>query len=89
MKAVRALIRVFLYGIFGFCLLTYMFMQGSEYDWMGPDYVIEDNSNDRGPIRFLAVAIALFTQFFIYVSCSRKEAAMTVVLLAVVVGVYW
>lgn len=89
MKAVRVLIRVFLYGVFVFCLLTYMLLYGSEYDWMGPEYVIEDSSNDRGVVRGLAVAIALFTQFLIYVSCSRKETAVTAALLAVVLGVYW
>lgn len=92
MTAKGVVIRVLLYVVLFFCLLTYMLLQGSQYDWMEPGAIvphIEDSSNNRGVVRGVAVAIAIFIQCVIYMICSRKESVITSVLLAVVIAVYW
>lgn len=91
MTAKGVLIRVLLYTVYVSCLLTYMMFHGSQYDWMEPSSIvshIEDRSNTRGDIRTMTVLLALFVQFLIFISCTRKEWVGTAILLAVVFAVY-
>lgn len=97
MKAKSILLRVFLYGIYFFCLLMYVLFQGSEYDWMDPSmlapspnlapspdnlsFPIQDESNDRAVFRGVVATIAVVVQLAILFLLSRKEAIITVVLL--------
>ncbi|KPY71042.1 hypothetical protein ALO45_101446 [Pseudomonas syringae pv. syringae] len=99
MKIKSVLLRVFLYGIYCFCLLMYVLFQGSEYDWMDPSMLasppglapspdnlslpIQDESNNRAVFRGLVVTIAVVVQMAICFSLSRKEAIITVILLGV------
>ncbi|RMM77068.1 hypothetical protein ALQ71_101360 [Pseudomonas coronafaciens pv. striafaciens] len=96
MKIKSVLLRIFLYGIYFFCLLMYVLFQGSEYDWMDPSMLasppgltsspdnlslpIHDESNDRAVLRGLVVTIAIVVQMAICFSLSRKEAIITVIL---------
>ncbi|WP_010205684.1 hypothetical protein [Pseudomonas syringae group genomosp. 3] len=85
-------VRVLLYTVYVFCLLMYMMFYGSQYDWMEPSSIvphIEDRSNTRGDIRTMTVIIAIFVQFLIFISCTRKESVVTAALLALVFAVYW
>ncbi|RMT71808.1 hypothetical protein ALP44_101933 [Pseudomonas syringae pv. theae] len=99
MKIKSVLLRIFLYGIYFFCLLMYVLFQGSEYDWMDPSMLasppglepspdnlslpIHDESNDRAVFRGLVVTIAVVVQIAICFSLSRKEAIITVILFGV------
>ncbi len=92
MTAKGVLIRVLLYTVYVSCLLTYIIFHGSQYDWMEPSSIvshIEDRSNTRGDIRTMTVLLALFVQFLIFISCTRKEWVGTAILLAIVFAVYW
>lgn len=92
MTAKGVAIRVLLYAVYICCLLMYMMFHGSQYDWMEPSSIvphIEDRSNTRGDIRTMTVLVALFVQFLIFISCTRKESVGTAIILALIFAVYW
>ncbi|EPM68819.1 hypothetical protein A584_15983 [Pseudomonas syringae pv. theae ICMP 3923] len=88
MKVAKILFRLALYFAFFWCLLLYAFFQGSEYDWMEPQYrpaISAENSGNREVFRGLLVFFAVILQVVIAFFFSRKEAISTVVLFGLII----
>ncbi|KPZ14222.1 hypothetical protein ALO40_100911 [Pseudomonas syringae pv. viburni] len=86
MKVAKILFRLALYSAYFWCLLLFTLFQGSEYDWMEPQYrpaISAENSGNREVFRGLLVAVIL--QVVIAFSFSRKEAISTVILFGLII----
>ncbi|PYD03523.1 hypothetical protein [Pseudomonas syringae] len=88
MKVAKILFRLALYSAYFWCLLLFTLFQGSEYDWMEPQYrpaISAENSGNREVFRGLLVFIAVILQVVIAFSFSRKEAISTVILFGLII----
>ncbi|RMR12221.1 hypothetical protein ALP92_101396 [Pseudomonas syringae pv. primulae] len=88
MKVAKILFRLALYSAYFWCLLLFALFQGSEYDWMEPQYrpaISAENSGNREVFRGLLVFVAVILQVVIAFSFSRKEAISTVILFGLII----
>ncbi|WP_122279091.1 hypothetical protein [Pseudomonas syringae group genomosp. 3] len=88
MKVAKILFRLALYSAYFWCLLLFTLFQGSEYDWMEPQYrpvISAENSGNREGFRGLLVFVAVILQVVIAFSFSRKEAISTVILFGLII----
>ncbi|EGH99618.1 hypothetical protein PLA106_26287 [Pseudomonas amygdali pv. lachrymans str. M302278] len=88
MKVAKILFRLALFSAYFWCLLLFTLFQGSEYDWMEPQYrpaISAENSGNREVFRGLLVFIAVILQVVIAFSFSRKEAISTVILFGLII----
>ncbi|WP_057428006.1 hypothetical protein [Pseudomonas syringae] len=88
MKVAKILFRLALYSAYFWCLLLFTLFQGSEYDYMEPQYrpaISAENSGNREVFRGLLVLVAVILQVVIAFSFSRKEAISTVILFGLII----
>lgn len=92
--------RLALYLLYFSCLLMYAIFHGSKYDWMDQGSIgslsqdpsmnmIEDHSGNRSVFRGVVFVVVVGVQLAIMRQLSKIEAALTGVLLCVVLIAFW